>query len=146
MPAQPQTLQNHTARDPSHGPALLILALNILVALIWAFVAHSPGLPLRMWVVLLSAALLVSSLKARSNPQRVQDRLIRLEEHLRYARLLSPAEAAVAETLPLSQIIALRFASDAELPSLARRAVAETLDPQQITQSIGHWRAAHERI
>ena len=146
MPAQPQTFQNHTSRDAVHTPALLILTLNILVALIWAFRAHTPGLPLRMWVVLLSAALFLSSLKARTNAQTVQDRVIRLEEHLRYARLLSPQQAAAAETLPLPKRIALRFASDAELPSLLDRAVTQDLTPRQIKQAITDWRPDIHRV
>lgn len=146
MPAQPQSFQNHTARDPVHTPALLILLLNVIVAVIWAFRAHTPGLPLRMWVVLVSAALFLSSLKARTNAQRVQDRVIRLEEHLRYARLLSPTQAAAAEALPLPKRIALRFASDAELPTVLNRTLTEDLTPKQIKQSIQTWRPDIHRV
>lgn len=146
MPAQPQTYQNHTARDAVHTPVLLILLVNILVSIIWASVAHTPGLPLRMWVVLLSAALFVSSLKARTNAQRVQDRLIRLEERLRYQALLTPAEATAALALPLPKLIALRFASDAELPTLIHRALAEDLTPKQIKQAITNWRPDTHRV
>ena len=146
MPAQPQTFQNHAANDPIHMPALLILVINVLVALVWSFVAHSPGLPLRMWVVLLSAALLLSSMKARSNAQRVQDRLIRLEERLRYAAVLSPDEAKQARTLPLPKLIALRFASDAELPALIDRTLREDLSPKQIKQAIADWQPDMHRV
>ena len=146
MPAQPQSLQNHAARDLIHFPVLILLALNVLVALVWSFVAHSPGLPLRMWIVLVSTALFLSSAKARTNPQRVQDRLIRLEEHLRYARLLSPAAATAAEVLPLPQLIALRFASDTELPSLLDRTLSENLTPKQIKAAIQAWRPDTHRV
>lgn len=92
-----------------------------------------------MWVVILSVALFLSSLKARTNAQRVQDRLIRLEERLRYQALLSPEEATAALALPLPKIIALRFASDAELPALIRRTLAEDLLPKQIKQAVQSW-------
>ncbi len=146
MPTPPQTFGNHTARDAVHTPTLLILLLNVLVAVIWTFRAHTPGLPLRMWVVLLSAALFISSLKARTNAQRVQDRIIRLEEHLRYARLLSPTQAAAAEALSLPKRIALRFASDAELPTLLDQAGRENLTPKQIKQAVQTWRPDTYRV
>ncbi len=146
MPQQPQSFANHVSRDARHMPALALLALNVVVALIWAFVAHSPGLPLRMWVVLISAALLVSSLKARTNALLVQDRVIRLEELLRYQAVLSPEQAAAAQALPLNQRIALRFAPDAELPELLDRTLAENLSPRQIKQAIQSWRADLHRV
>ena len=143
---KPQTLKNHARFDPGHHPAVFLLALNVLVALIWAFVSHGPGLPLRMWVVLISVALAGSSLKARTNPLSVQDRLIRLEEQLRFQRLLSPEQLAKSQTLPLRSIIALRFASDAELPSLVDRAAGEKLTAKQIKALIAHWRPDTQRV
>ena len=146
MPAQPQTLQNHTASDPVHGPAIILLFLNVLVALVWAFRAHTPGLPLRMWIVLVSAALLVSSLKARTNPQRVQDRIIRLEERLRLATLLPREELLQVLPLTTAQLIGLRFASDGELPALALRAARENLSQAAIKEAVQVWRPDNARV
>lgn len=143
---QPQSLKNHTRVDLLHHPANLILVLNVIVAVVWAFVSHNPALPLRMWVVILSVALVIGSVKARLNPLAVQDRLIRLEEQLRYQTLLSPAQLAVASTLPLRSIIALRFASDTELPALVDRAAAENLTPKQIKAAIITWRPDTSRV
>ena len=141
-----QSAANHTRLDPIHHPAMLLLALNVLVAIAWAFVAHTPGLPLRMWVVLVSVALLIGSMKARMNALKVQDRTIRLEEQLRYIALLSPTEVAAAHALPLPSIIALRFASDAELPMLLDRTVRDRLTPAQIKQAITSWRPDTRRV
>ena len=146
MPQQPQSFANHVSRDLQHLPAMAFLALNVVVALVWAFVAGSPGLPLRMWVVLLAVALAVSSLKSRTNAVRVQDRVIRLEELLRYQALLSHEQATAARALPLNQRIALRFASDAELPGLLDRTLAEHLSPRQIKQAVQNWRADTHRV
>src|SRR4051794_14049167 len=62
-------------------------------------------------------ALLMMFFFVRTFPLKVQDRAIRAEENLRYfaltGRLLDPA-------LSMRQIIALRFASDAEFVNLAQ--------------------------
>ncbi len=141
-----QSLQNHARFDPVHHPAAFLLLLNVFVSIAWAFLARSPGLPLRMWVVLVSIALLISSAKARMNALKAQDRVIRLEEHLRYTALFSPSQLSLASTLPIRSVIALRFATDAQLPSLVERAAAEHLTPAQIKQSITTWRPDTYRV
>ena len=77
---------------------------------------------------------------------RAQDRVIRLEEHLRYHRLLGEHAHERYASLSLQQIIALRFASNEELPALSKRAVTEKLRPKQIKQSITVWRPDNHRV
>jgi hypothetical protein len=48
--------------------------------------------------------------------------------------------------LTLSQIIALRFASDEELPTLAQRAVDGSLSNDAIKKEIKVWRADTRRV
>jgi hypothetical protein len=92
--------------------------------------------------VLVAAALLVQMLLQRGFALKVQDRVIRLEEQLRYQRLLSPDLQARAGGLTIGQIVSLRFASDAELPELARRVLDEKLlDCKTIKQLIKNWKA-----
>lgn len=96
--------------------------------------------------VLTAGAILLGFLFARMFALRVQDRVIRLEERLRYARVLPADLQARIEEFTLPQIIALRFASDAELPALARRVLEQKLeDSKAIKMLVTDWRADHMR-
>lgn len=75
-----------------------------------------------------------------------QDRLIRLEEQLRMKALLPAALASRAMGLKPSQYVALRFASDEELPGLVQQTLDEDLNNEQIKQRIKTWRADDFRI
>jgi hypothetical protein len=98
-------------------------------------------------LAVLTFLVLLGVLKARMYAARVQDRVIRLEERLRLAGLTSPAAAAVrAQSLTESQWVALRFASDAEMPALAERAAREKLTNKQIKDAIQVWRPDYFRI
>jgi len=79
---------------------------------------------------------------ARAFELRAQDRAIRAEENFRHYLLTGKPLYA---KLRMSQIIALRFASDAEMPALAIRAVEENLSNKKIKQAIQNWRADYNR-
>jgi hypothetical protein len=80
---------------------------------------------------------------ARVFALKAQDRAIRAEENFRHYLLTGKP---FDKELRLSQIIALRFASDAEMPGLAKKAVAEKLSQKEIKQAITNWRADHHRV
>jgi hypothetical protein len=93
-----------------------------------------------------AAALLVGVVLARIFALRVQDRVIRLEERLRYERILPADLQARSSELTTAQIIALRFASDAELPQLARKVLDGKLtNGKAIKGLVVNWRADHSR-
>ena len=96
--------------------------------------------------ILLAAALSLGFFYARLFALRVQDRVIRLEEQLRCQRLLpADLQPRIAE-FSAGQLIALRFASDAELPALARKVLDEKLTERKaIKQLIKNWKPDYLR-
>jgi hypothetical protein len=140
----PQSYANHARLDPAFHFVLVPLAFLAIVLSINSLVRH-PGLDTSLWLVL-SIAVLLAALVSRRYALKVQDRVIRLEERLRLSMLLPEAARARIPELTERQLIALRFASDAELPALAVRAMNEGLTSKQIKASIQSWRADYFRI
>ena len=96
--------------------------------------------------VLLAAALAVLVFEARLFALAVQDRVIRLEERLRYERVLPADLQARCGELTIHQIVALRFASDAELPVLTRKVLDEKLQKRKaIKRLVKNWRPDYQR-
>jgi hypothetical protein len=87
----------------------------------------------------LVGAILTLLLISRTYTTALQDRIIKLEMRLRCAALLTPPLQAVAARLEKAQLVALRFASDAELAALVERADREHLTADQIKRSITTW-------
>ncbi|HYH86267.1 MAG TPA: DUF6526 family protein [Pyrinomonadaceae bacterium] len=145
MAATPQTYANHTRwHAPFHFFVVPVLLLNVFWSLVQLF--RAPGWNEAEWA-LVSVALLVLAFLARINPLRAQDRIIRLEEQLRYQRLLPADLAARSAELTRGQIIALRFASDEELAELIARVLSKELQKAaDIKKAIRQWRADTHRV
>ncbi|MBK9165572.1 MAG: hypothetical protein IPM21_17005 [Acidobacteria bacterium] len=142
---QPQNYSNHTRWFPLVHFVIFPLSLVLLVWAIvdaWRFFDSSSFRSLLLVVVVI-----LVSLAARVQALRAQDRLIRLEERLRYSVVLSPELAAKASDLRVGQMVALRFASDEELPELISEVLAGRLTTQkEIKTAIKNWRADHFRV
>jgi hypothetical protein len=136
----PQTLANHTRFDPMYHFSTLPLSVFLLVWAIAHLVRH-PTNEAIAWVVAAVLIFLLAGL-VRSYALKVQDRVIRLEETMRLARL----SGATAPVLTEKQLIALRFASDAELPALAEKTATGGLTSKQIKQAIQTWRPDYFRV
>jgi uncharacterized membrane protein YciS (DUF1049 family) len=96
--------------------------------------------------VVVALALLIGFLCARIFALKVQDRVIRLEERLRYQRLLPADLQPRIEEFTVAQFVSLRFASDAELPALARKVLDEKLNERKtIKQLVKNWKPDHLR-
>jgi hypothetical protein len=143
MPEQ-QNYSNHARYFPLfHFVIFPLLAINFLCHLVRLFL--EPSWERGFWT-LLSVVFILMILAARIQALTVQNRVIRLEEKLRYKDVLSPDLAAKTETLSLGQIIALRFASDEELPNLVERTLnGEFAEPKDIKMAIKNWQGDHLR-
>jgi hypothetical protein len=145
--SEPQSYRNHSRFEPMfHFFVAPVMLLNVIVTIV-VLVHHWPyHLLLHFWLVIMALALFLLTGIARSYALKVQDRVIRLEEQLRYLRLLAPEQVVAAQALTIKQIIGLRFASDAELPALLERTVAENLSQKAIKQAIVSWRPDTFRV
>jgi uncharacterized protein DUF6526 len=112
-----------------------------LFALVWFLVAALWEWSLVPGLVLLTLSVGVLGHISRRYITRLQDRIIRLEMRSRCRELMGPERAAALDKLRSSQVVALRFASDEELPALMDRAAAEALSADQIKRAIKNWRA-----
>jgi hypothetical protein len=149
-----QNFSNHGKIVPAfHFFVLPALFLNLIWAIRWFF-------PLRvntmfgfqvfaghLMNLIVAIALIVMAFLARLFALGVQDRVIRLEERLRCERLLpEDLKPRIAE-LTVNQLVGLRFASDAELPALARKVLDGKLnDRKAIKQQVEKWRPDYQRI
>lgn len=141
-----QNIKNHGRYIPLWH---IITPVIILVTLVMSIInlVHS-GMDvygLHMWlpIILIPVAMLLIWWYERVFALKAQDRAIRAEENFRHFILTGKP---LDKQLRLSQIIALRFASDEEMPGLAKRAVQENLSKKQIKQSIQNWRADYNRV
>ncbi len=95
---------------------------------------------------MIGVILLLQFYYIRNFPLAVQDRLIRLEERLRLGKLLPSDLQASIDEFTANQLIGMRFASDAELPTLAKRVLSEKIGNRAaIKKLVTHWRADHMR-
>lgn len=144
MERMPQTFANHGKFDPLYHFVLSPLALVLLIGSIWAAVNEGTGEA--WWRVGVAVAVFLIVAKLRVYSLRVQDRVIRLEERLRLQTVLpAPLRSRVTELTP-ADLIALRFASDEELPSLVERVLSEHPKGKEIKKSIRNWRPDYFRI
>jgi hypothetical protein len=127
---------------PWHFVAFPILLINAIVHIV--ALAKAPSLA-TLWAVLVAVALAMAIFFSRWMVLQVQDRVIRLEERLRLERLL-PGRHADVEKLSRGQLVAIRFASDAEVPHLVDRIVSgEMRSKDDIKRGVQHWRPDHFR-
>jgi hypothetical protein len=140
MEERAQDLSNHTQwRWMFHFTSLPILMINAIVWIMWFVKAPTMT---SGWMAVVWFAIAMYVLDTRFSILTVQDRLIRLEMRMRLERVLGAAAKERIAKLSCSQLVALRFASDAELPSLVDRTLTgEFKKRKEIKQQIKDWQA-----
>jgi len=141
-----QNYSNHTQIvTPFHKvlvPMAALIFIGSLVNLYQSLGDHS-RLYSASLITAISVALLLASFLSRIFPLKAQDRAIRAEENLRHYVLTG--KLLDSRLAPL-QVVALRFASDAELPELARKAAEKNMSPKEIKVAIKTWRPDTYRV
>jgi Family of unknown function (DUF6526) len=142
---KPQNLQNHVRLvPPFHMFVLPVFLLNLGWA-IYHIVKTSISFE-SVLGVLMGFALITFALFARLFALTVQDRVIRLEMRLRLAEVLPVDLRPRIPEFTVAQVVSLRFASDAELPALARKVLDEKMsDRKAIKQLIKDWQGDYVR-
>jgi hypothetical protein len=135
-----QSLKNHARTIPGyHYFVLGVLAMNVVWTAYRAATGFSGD---RLMSLLVAVALVVLAVYARVFALTVQNRVIRNEMQERLRRLLPAPMHSRIDDLTIGQLVALRFASDAELPELCTRVLDDRIkDRGQIKKMIKNWRA-----
>ena len=134
----PQTFANHRRYDPPwHFVGAMIVLLGVIAA---AAHAYRRGGYYNWWMVVYTAGIMLCVFRARAQTLTVQNRVIRLEMRLRLKEVLAPALASRIGELSVSQLVGLRFASDAELPALVERCLSGQLaNNEAVKKEIKNW-------
>lgn len=141
-----QSYENHSRLFPLQHfiwlPLSFLMLIGTLVYLVMQVTNDSftLGTLLLVGLVVLS---IIPGILARSYALKMQDRLIRTEEQFRHFIL---TKEPIDSRLTIQQLIALRFASDAELPALAKKASEEDMTPDSIKKSVVNWRSDFHRV
>jgi hypothetical protein len=138
-----QNLSNHSRLHPTYHFFIAPLAIGGLVASGWTLFFVTGSIWQHVLHFILSLTITSIAALLRVYALKVQDRVIRSEENFRHFRLTG---SVLNQNLRMSQIIALRFASDEEFPALAARALNEKLTAKQIKEAIVSWKADYWRI
>ena len=144
MAESAQNYKNHVRFfPPFHFFVLPVFLINVIVA---ASLLYQTPSRFGVWQLVVAVALLLAALTARVMALAVQDRVIRLEMRLRMRELLPQDLQARIPEITREQCVALRFASDAELPGLLRRVLAGELKTKaDIKKHITQWQADYVR-
>jgi hypothetical protein len=140
-----QNFANHGKLSPPfHFFVVPVMTINLIWSLyrLWAVGFSWDGLER----VLLALGLAMGFVGARVMTLKVQDRVIRLEERLRYERVLPADLKPRIGEFTVAQLVSLRFACDAELPALARKVLDEKMSERKaIKQMVKTWKPDYLR-
>lgn len=143
--AQSQDFKSHRQYVPAfHFFTIPVLLINVGVEAV-RFYRNQTSY--QGWELLVAFTLLLFAFVARGMAVKAQDRVIRLEERLRLGALLPAEHRDKVNDLTPAQLVALRFASDEEVPDLAHRTMTGEFKTQSdIKKAVKNWRADTHRV
>lgn len=139
-----QNYKNHKRFVPTYHFLTGISVLALLIGTIrYMAVCTKDNFYIATLLVLVAFIILSLYIHTRVFALKAQDRAIRAEEKLRYFILTGKP---ISEKLTTNQIIALRFASNEEMPALAQKAAEENLSNNEIKKRIKIWQPDFHRV
>ena len=144
---KPQNYKNHVRYYPPHHFMFYPIVLAMLVISIRNIMRDTTNTS--EWLMLTALVIMLTWLAFMTRQHyalMLQNRLVRLEMYFRYYVLTQSRLELLEPKLSFSQLAALRFASDEELPELVQRTLREKLTPDQIKQAIKNWLPDHMRV
>ncbi len=144
MPQSGQTYKTHVRWfPPFHFFVLPVLLINVFIS---GWLLYRTPSRLGIWERIIAVALFMTALTARVMVLAVQDRVIRLEMRLRMREILPADLQSRIPEITREQCVGLRFASDAELPTLVRKVRAgELKSSSEIKKQVGQWQGDYLR-
>ena len=142
-----QSFINHVRYYTVHHFIYYPLILLALSASVYAY-NHHPEQK-EIWIAIIAIFIFIgwtSFMMRQHYALGNQNRIVRLELRFRYFFITGKRLEPLESSLRFSQLAALRFASDEELPGLVERAIKENLGAGQIKKSIQHWLPDHMRV
>lgn len=142
-----QGLSNHRRYYFPHHFVLYPVLLALIVAA-GSYISNHPGSSM-VWIFFVAIIILsgwISFMMRQHYALTLQNRIVRLEMRLRYYQLTGTPFERYEDQLTFSQVAALRFSSDEELPELLQRAIADKLPASEIKKQIRNWQPDHMRV
>lgn len=141
-----QNYKNHLRLNPAHHFVLVPIVVGLFIWSIFQFFQNNVGEQNKIFWLLSGFIFTLLSMITRVYALKNQDRIIRLEMRQNYFELTGVSFTDKEKQLKLSQIIALRFASNDELLPLIDQAIKENLTNKEIKLAIKNWKEDNHRI
>jgi len=139
-----QNFKNHAQMVPGFHYLTFGAIVSLIGGSVNYFLKATPeNKYLASLIVLTSIIFVFIAWFSRTFALKAQDRAIRAEENLRHYVLTGKL---LPTNLTVGQIVALRFAPDAEFPALVNKAATENLPGKAIKASIQNWKADFYRV
>ena len=145
----PQNFDNHVVIPMGLVKVALPIFIGVICSGVGLFMVKSiAGLCLiGTGTVLVGGGAIAGLVLCRGYCTKLQDRIIRMEMGIRLEKLLPTDLHSAIPNLTIPQLVGLRFASDAEMPDLVRKVVAENIEDRKVIKKmVSDWQGDYARV